>query len=405
LRELERAAGRAQAGGGLAAAAAFLERAAALTPAPTTRARRAVAAAQTAYEAGALDDARALLAAAEAGPVDELQRCRVHLLRAQIAFASRRDSDAPPMLLQAARELEAVDLALARATYLEALSAAMFAGRLARGGGVVEVSKAALAGPSPAAAPRPSDVLRQGLAVQFTDGYAAGAPILEEAVGAFVREMVLPPEEARWLWFASQIALYLWDEHAWMLLSTRHLDLVREAGALTALLFVLTTRISVLASFGDLDAAASLEEELRAATEATGIAPGPYGGLSLAAWRDHEAGFTKLIRTAIKEAEARGRGLALTVTERLSGALYNGLGRYDAALAAVGQAERYHEEGPALWSLTELIEAAVRSGQPELACGAPWARSALARHRCEEQLRNGRLGRSHAWGDVARHDC
>lgn len=132
------------------------------------------------------------------------------------------------MLLQAARELEAVDPGLARATYLEALSAAMFAGRLARGGGVVEVSKAALAGPAPAAAPRPSDVLLQGLAVQFTDGYAAGVPILEEAVGAFVRETVLPPEEARWLWFASQIALYLWDEHAWMLLSTRHLDLVRE---------------------------------------------------------------------------------------------------------------------------------------------------------------------------------
>lgn len=133
MRELERAAGRAQARGGLAAAAAFLERAAPLT----TRAQRAVAAAQTAYEAGALDDARALLAAAETGPVDDLQRCRVHLLRAQIAFASRRGSDAPPMLLQAARELEAVDPALARATYLEALSAAMFPGRLARGGGVV----------------------------------------------------------------------------------------------------------------------------------------------------------------------------------------------------------------------------------------------------------------------------
>ena len=117
----------------------------------------------------------------------------------------------------------------------------------------------------------------------------------------------------------------------------RHLDLVRETGALTALPFVLTTRIRVLASFGDLDAAASLEEELRAATEATGIAPGPYGALSLAPRRGHEAGFTKLIRTAIKEAEARGEGLALTFTERLRGALYNGLGRYDAALAAVAK--------------------------------------------------------------------
>ncbi len=357
----------AQARGGLAAAAAFLERAAALTPEPSRRAQRALAAAQTEFEAGALDDALALLATAETGAVDDLQCARAQLLRAQIAFALRRGSDAPPLLLKAARDLEAVDPTLARATYLEALSAAMFAGRLARGAGVVEVSEAALAGPAPRQPPGPSDLLLRGLAVQFTDGYAAGAPTLKEAVRAFSRERVLPPEDARWLWFASQIALYLWDEHAWMVLSTRHLDLVRETGALTALPFVLTTRVSVLASFGELDAAASLEEELRAATEATGIAPGPYGALSLAAWRGHETEFTELIGTTIKEAEARGEGLALTVTERLSGALYNGLGRYDAALAAVGQAERYHEEGPALWTLTELIEAAVRSGQLQLA--------------------------------------
>jgi DNA-binding CsgD family transcriptional regulator/tetratricopeptide (TPR) repeat protein len=365
--ELERAAGRAQARGGRAAAAAFLERAAALTPERSRQAQRALAAAQAEFEAGALDAALALLGTAEAGAVDDRQRCRLQLLRAQIAFASRRGSDAPPMLLEAARALEAVEPALARATYLEALSAAMFAGRLARGGGVVEVSEAALAGPPPPPEPRPSDLLLHGLAVQFTDGYAAGAPILKEAIRAFGADTVLPPEEARWLWFASQIALYLWDEDAWMVLSTRHLDLVRETGALTALPFVLTTRISVLASFGDLEAAASLEEELRAATDATGIAPGPYGALSLAAWRGREAGFAELSRTTIEQAEARGEGLALTVTERLSGAFYNGLGRYDAALAAVGEAERYHEEGPALWTLTELIEAAVRSGQPQLA--------------------------------------
>jgi DNA-binding CsgD family transcriptional regulator len=365
--ELQRAAGRAQSRGGLAAAAAFLKRAVALTPERSRRARRALAAAQTEYEAGALDDALALLATAEAGAIDVLHRARAQLLRAQIAFALRRGSDAPPLLLKAARDLETVDPNLARATYLEALSAAMFAGRLDRGGGVVEVSEAALAGPAPPQPPGPSDLLLQGLAVQFSDGYAAGAPILKEAVRAFSRETMLPPEEARWLWFASQIALYLWDEHAWMVLSTRHLDLVRENGALTALPFVLTTRTSVLASFGDLDAAASLEEELRAATEATGIAPGPYGALSLAAWRGREVEFAQLTQTAVKEAQARGEGLALTVTERLSGALYNGLGRYDAVLAAVGPAERYHEEGPSLWTLAELIEAAVRSGQPQLA--------------------------------------
>jgi DNA-binding CsgD family transcriptional regulator len=365
--ELERAAGRAQARGGLAAAAAFLERAAALTPESSRRAQRALAAAQTKYEAGALDDALALLATAEAGGADDLHRARVHLLRAEIAFASRRGGDAPQLLLRAARELEAVDADLARATYLEALSAAMFAGRLARGGGAVEISEAALAGPPAPHPPRPSDLLLQGLAVRFTDGYAAGAPILKEALAAFGREDVLPPEEVRWLWFASWLALFLWDDHAWTVLSTRQLDRARETGALAALPFALANRSSVCAFFGDLGAAAAYEEELRAATEATGIALVPYGALSLAALRGHEAQLTELIRTSVREAEARGEGLAVTVTEFLGGALYNGLGRYDAALAAVGEAERYSEEGAAIWALTELVEAAVRSGQPQLA--------------------------------------
>jgi DNA-binding CsgD family transcriptional regulator len=422
--ELERAAGRAQARGGLAAAAAFLERAAVLTREPQRHAARALAAAQAAFEAGALEDAHALLASAEAGTVDG-QRCRVDLLRAQIAFASRRGSDAPPLLLKAARELEAADPELARATYLEALSAAMFAGRLAGVGGVREISEAALAGPAAPQPPRPSDLLLQGLAVRFTDGYAAGAPILKEALAAFGADTMLPPEEARWLWFASWIALYLWDEEAWTVLSTRHLDLVREAGALTALPFVLTNRSSVYAFFGDLSEAAASEEELRAATDATGIATVPYGALALAALRGREAELSELIRTTVGDAQARGEGLALTVTEFLSGVLYNGLGRDDAALAAVGQPERYAEEGPAIWTLTELIAAAVRSGQPHLAgaalerivettraAGTDWALGIEAR--CRALLSDGaqadrfyreaieRLGRTRLRVDLAR---
>jgi DNA-binding CsgD family transcriptional regulator len=243
----------------------------------------------------------------------------------------------------------------------------MFAGRLARGSGAVEISEAALAGPQPPTAPLPSDLLLEGLAVQFTAGYAAGAPILREALRAFGRDTVLPPEEARWLWFASWIALYLFDDEAWMVFSTRHLDLVREAGALTALPFVLTDRSCVYAFHGELGEAASCEEELRAATEATGIATVPYGALTLAALRGREAEFSQLIQTSVKEARARGEGLTLTISELLSGTLYNGLGRYDAALAAVGQPERYYEESAVLWGLIELIEAAVRSGQPQVA--------------------------------------
>jgi DNA-binding CsgD family transcriptional regulator len=178
---------------------------------------------------------------------------------------------------------------------------------------------------------------------------------------------VLPPEEARWLWFASWIAIYLWDDEAWWGFSTRHLDLVREAGALTALPFVLTDRSCVCAFHGELGEAASCEEELKAATDATGIATVPYGALALAALRGCEAEFSQLIKTPVKEARARGEGLALTITEILSGTLYNGLGRHNAALASVGQPERYYEESAVLWALIELIEAAVRSGEPQVA--------------------------------------
>ena len=364
--ELVRAAGRAQARGGLAAAGAFLERAASLTLDPQRHAERALAAAQTNYEAGALDQALALLGVADAGTHGERERARVDLLRGQIAFAARRGRDAPPLLLKPARELEAVDPTLARATYLEALSAAMFAGRLGRGGGVVEVSQAALAGPSAPEPPRPPDLLLQGLAIRFTDGPAAGAPILKEAIGAFRGAAALPPQEARWLWFASWIALYLSDDEAWIELSTRHLRLVREAGALTALPFVLTNRSSVYAFFGKL-AEATAYEELTAATDATGIATVPYGALALAALRGREVEFSRLAQTSVRDAEARGEGLALAITEFLRGTLYLGLGRYDAALTALGQAERYQEEGAAMWALIELIEAAVRSGDRQRA--------------------------------------
>jgi DNA-binding CsgD family transcriptional regulator len=294
----------------------------------------------------------------------------VQRLRAQIAFASSRGSDATPRLLSVAQELEPVDPSLARATYLEALVAATFVGRLARGVGTVDVSRAALAGPPMPPSAGPSDLLLQGLAVRFTDGLTAGAPLLKAALSAFQSEAMLPAEEARWLWFASSVALDLWDDASWTALSTRQLDLVRQTGEVSALPFVLSIRSGVYAYLGDLRNAALLEEELRAAIEATGIAAVPYGRLSIAALRGDVAGFSELVRTVVGEAEARGEGLALTVTEFLSGTLYNGLGRYEDALAAVVPSERFYTEGPAIWALTELIEAAARLGQPERARSA-----------------------------------
>jgi DNA-binding CsgD family transcriptional regulator len=366
--ELERSAARAQARGGLAAAAAFRERAVALTPEPSRRAQRALAAAQAKSQAGVLDDAVELLETAESGAaVDGVLRARAHLLRGQIAFAARRGSDAAPLLLAAARELEAVDPSLARATYLEALSAAIFAGRLAHGGDAVEISEAALAGPPPPETPQPSDLLLQGLAVRFTEGYAAGTPLLKQALDAFQRATDPSPDDARWLWFASLIALYMWDDHTWTVLFTRQLELARSMGALPALVFALGTGTTVYAFFGELRTAAILEEEHRAASEATRIATNPVPRLGLASLRGREAEFAELIRTTVREAEDRGEGIALTTAEFLNAGLYNGLGRYEAALAAAVPAERFYIEGTAIWTLTELIEAAVRCDQPERA--------------------------------------
>jgi DNA-binding CsgD family transcriptional regulator len=247
------------------------------------------------------------------------------------------------------------------------LSAANLAGRLASGAGRAEVGEAALAGPPMPEVPSPSDLLLHGTAVRFTAGFAAVVPLLQEALRVFQREAILPPTEARWLWFASWVALDLWDDAAWMVLSTRHLELVRQAGALSTLPFILPNRSSVFAQCGELDKAAALEVELTAATEATGIAAVRYGALALASLRGQESEFSELIRTTVGEAQARGEGIVLSVAEFLSGGLYNGLGRFEAALAAVAPVEQVYNEGAAIWALTELIEAAVRSGDPERA--------------------------------------
>src|SRR5260221_6993516 len=234
--DLERSAAQAQARGGYAAAAAFLERAVGLSLGPSSRARRVLAGAQAKFHAGGLEEALGLWGAAESSAAVDLRvRGQVQRLRAEIAFASRRGSDATPRLLAVAQELEPVDPGLARATYLEALAAATFVGRLARGVGTVDVSRAALAGPPMPPTAGPSDLLLQGLAVRFTEGYTAGAPLLKAALSAFQSEAILPVEEARWLWFASSVALDLWDDGSWRALSPRQCEFVRQRGQVSAL--------------------------------------------------------------------------------------------------------------------------------------------------------------------------
>jgi DNA-binding CsgD family transcriptional regulator len=371
--ELERSAGRAQARGGLAAAAAFLERAAELTLEPSPRARRALAAAQAKYQAGAFDAALRLVAIAESGPLNELQRAQVDLLRGQIAFALSPGSGAPPLLLKAAKRLEPLDVNLARETYLEALTAVLFAGRLATGGRVLETARAARAAPPSSQPPRPSDLLLDGLALLITDGYDAGTPTLKRAVNAFRGEDMSDGEGRRWLWPAARIATFLWDDEAVDVLSARFVQLARDTGALSVLPLALTTRSGVHVSAGDFAMASSLVDELAAVNEATGARLAPYAALTLAAFQGREVEATQLIEGATSELVRRGEGQGLTLIHWATAVLHNGLGRYEEALAAAQQAaEDSREVRVATWGLVELelIEAAARSGEAILAADA-----------------------------------
>jgi DNA-binding NarL/FixJ family response regulator len=361
--ELENSAARAQARGGLAAAAAFLEQAAALTPDLARRGARALAAAQAKHLAGAPDAALRLLESAQAAPLDEFQQAQSDLLRAQVAFAVKRNRDAPPLLLKAAKRLEPLDVKLARETYLEALGAAWFASRLTGETGLLDVAEHACAAP-PSPTPRAHDLLLDGLAVRFTEGYAAAASTLKQSLSAFRREDLPSADGLRWLWLACTAAADLWDDEAWEILADRHLRLVRDAGAFSVLPIVLSTRSAVHMYAGEVDAAAALLEEVEAVTEATRIQLAPYAALNLAALRGREVEALKLADAIVGEAEAQEEGISLAVVHYTRSLLYNGLRRYEQALADAQHAiEHGVARGGSMWAAAELVEAAVRTGK------------------------------------------
>ncbi|MEA2315285.1 MAG: hypothetical protein QOI03_1977, partial [Solirubrobacteraceae bacterium] len=369
--ELERSAGRAQARGGLAAAAAFLERATALTPEPSRRAGRALAAAQAKRQAGAFDAALRLVAIAESGPLNELQRAQVALLRGQIAFALTPGRDASPLLLKAAKSFEPLDQRLARETYLEALTAVFFPGLPASDDGVLEAARAARAAPPAPQPSRASDLLLDGLALVITDGYAEGRPTLTEAVKAFRGDDISPAEGRRWLSLASRVAALLWDDESWDVLSARLLQLARDAGALSVLPLALNTRAGVEIYAGRFAMVSSLLEEMAAANAVTGAVLAPYVGLARAAFQGRESEAARLVETATNELMSRGESQGLTFIQFATAVLHNGLGRYEEALATTRRAgEATHPSWWRNWGLVELIEAAARSGEAEVAADA-----------------------------------
>jgi DNA-binding CsgD family transcriptional regulator/tetratricopeptide (TPR) repeat protein len=368
--ELERSADRAQGRGGLAAAAAFLKRAVALTPDLARRGGRAVAAGQAMMASGAPDEALELLSIAERSPLDEFDRARVDLVRAQVAFAVNRGSDAPPLLLKAAKRLEPLDVNVARDTYLEAIFAALFAGRLGEARGVLVAAEAARSAPPAPQPPRAADLLLDGYALTITAGYAVGAPMLQQAVRAFGSEDTATEEVLRYAFLASYAAQALWDEEGYRALPTRQIQLARDAGALSVLPLTLTMRIGAHLHAGELETAASLLEELDDVTEATGAQVPPYAALALAAWHGREAEASALIEASMEAVLVRGEGIGVTFTEWVTAVLYNGLGRHSDALAAAVPASEHPEELQSPLWLHELVEAAVRSGEPEQAATA-----------------------------------
>ena len=399
--ELVSSADRAQRRGGVAATAAFLQRASELTPDPSTRAIRALAAAQATLQAGAFESALRLLATAGEGPVNGLHQARVELLRAQIAFASGHGRESGPLLLAAARRLEPLDLGLARETYIEAIVAAQFAGRFGRTSGpggsdaLAGAAQAARAAPTPDRR-RKHDVLLDGVAVLFTDGYPDAVPLAREVIRLFSSTNGTPDQDdMRWLWHAALLAVDLWDDEGWDALTSRHLQIARRLGDLNELLLVLNHRAYLSLFSGDLAAAGSLVAEINNINDATGADLTPYGAMSLAAWRGREDGATAVIAAGMDDATNRGEGGGLSTCHLANAVLFNGLAKYGDALAAAREATAYPlEYGIANWALPELAEAAARSGRPELAAeglklqgeiasssGTEWGLGLLARSR------------------------
>jgi DNA-binding CsgD family transcriptional regulator len=378
--ELEHSAGRAQDRGGVAAAAAFLTHATELTPDPARRVQRALDAAFANMLAGTFDTARTLITTASDGPADEPQRARIDLLRAQLAFASSRGTEATPLLLAAARRFESLDVNLARETYLDTFSAALFGARLSESIGVRDVGEAARTAPRQTDHDATvADLLLDGL-VALTDEYAAGIPLCRKALQKLSEEGVSPQERLRWLWQGCVVALELWDDETAYLLSHHSVQIARRTGTLSELALALSAHTPVLVLCGELSAAASAVAESQSVQEATGISSAPYGALILDAWSGRELQTRDLIDMTTREVRARGEGIGIAICEYARAVLCNGLGQYEEAVLGARSANEYQEVVAENWGLSELIEPATRTGRTDLAreCLNRMARKAQA---------------------------
>ena len=399
--ELELSAGRAQARGGFAAAAAFMERSTELTADLARRSRRALVAAEAKRQAGAVYAALRLADMAEQGPLDDFQRAQLDVLRAQISFASDRGSEAPLLLLKAARRLERLDVRRSRETYLDALTATISAGRRAKGTSADAIARAAIESRPSIKPLRASELLLDGLALLVTDGYTSGTPVLKEALSAFRAEDLGIEERLRWSWLAGRAAGFIWDYDSWDVLTALQVQAARDAGALTVLPLSLGTRAALHLYSGNLALAASVVEQVEAVADAIGNRPAPYSALVVAAFRGREVDARQLIDASTKDFAARGDGLGLSIALWATSVLNNALARYQDAYDAAEEAlEEPYEVSFSPLATVELVEAASRIGMedaatPQLerlaqgtsASGTDWAGAVEAR--CRAMLSHG----------------
>ena len=359
--ELARSADRALARGGRSAAAAFLERAAELTLNTSRRSSLLISAAQAHSEAGSFAQVPELLAAAEMGSLEPLQRARVERLRAHVAFVLNPGRAAGPPLLAAAERLRDLDPAASRETYLAAIGAAVHTGRLDNPF-LHEVARAA------AEAPPGTDVaglLLAGLISWIQEGYAAAAPTLNEALDAISTD-----EDLRLLWLAAPVAHEVFRLDVLNSLTERAVQVARDTGALSLLPTALAIRAGVLHYLGRLADSASLVDEAEAIMRATGSALQASGAVPLAAYRGREPEASELISAMFHEAEQRDEGWSFGIAGFCKAALHNGLGDYQTAFEAAQEAASYPDLAIYAWTLGELVEAATRIGDHAAAADA-----------------------------------
>jgi DNA-binding CsgD family transcriptional regulator/tetratricopeptide (TPR) repeat protein len=385
--QLERATERARTRNGGRVAAAFLERAAALTPQGPARARRLLRAAESAFRVGDASAALELVQDAEQFGIDGSADACARRLRAAILRTSGEEAQASRLLVEAASSAAPTDPSLAREIYLEALHAALRAGSPGAGAELASVQGAARGmthhtGGQPSAA---DDLL---------DGYAAlGRETRTEALAALRRgvDALRRRADLRWCGIGITAAWRLFDDVAIHELALAYVTEARRAEALLMLPEALQYLAASELLAGRLEDASAHVREAESVAEQAGRSTPDRSGylLMIAGWRGEEAAGRQLALESIRAATAHGPPVMASAAQWLLAVLDNGLGNHAAALTAAQAA--CEDDWIRTWALPELVEAAVRTRGIARARAAasvfeeiagpldtPWARGSLA---------------------------